>query len=90
MSEGLELFEAVVAASRLSRLVAPFTIRRILLTQGVFPQRMTREELGRVLPSLFQALAMSLDAESLALARRDIEKLARVEVPPPEGPPSSA
>lgn len=71
------LFDRVVAASRLSRAIAPFTITRLLVRAGVVPSELTREDLVAALPTLGEGLAVYLPPEEVDAALRDIEALAR-------------
>jgi len=70
------LFDQVVAASRLNRLVAPFTVSRLLTRAGVLPNDLTGEGLLAALPHLEHGLALYLDADELREALRDIRRLA--------------
>lgn len=78
MSAGTgSLFDQVVAASRLTPLVAPYTIRRLLLRENIVPpEGVTRDQLEQVLPNLLNALRVYLDGEEHAAATRALEQLA--------------
>jgi hypothetical protein len=75
-STGSSLFDEVVAASGLTPLVAPFTIRRLLLRENIVPpEQVTREQLARALPNLLTALRVYLDREEHETAARALEQL---------------
>ena len=78
MSAGAgSLFDQVVAASGLTPLVAPYTIRRLLLRENIVPpETVTREQLERALPNLLTALRVYLDGEEHAAATAALERLA--------------
>jgi len=70
------LFERVVAASRLSKTIAPFTITRLLVRAGAVPRHLTTEALRAALPELRHGLAVYLDEADVEAALADIETLA--------------
>jgi len=71
------LFEALVAASRLPSLVAPFTLSRLLLRARIFePEKMTPEDLARALPHLEEGLRTFLNKSEHASAMEAFRKLA--------------
>ena len=76
MNETASLFDAVVEASGLMELIAPFTISRLLVAAGVSPRELTREDLTRTLPELERGLAVYLDAEQLQEAMAGLRRLA--------------
>ncbi|HVM18014.1 MAG TPA: hypothetical protein VM290_10580 [Gaiellaceae bacterium] len=71
-----ELFRRAVEASRLTKLVAPFTMTRLLVRAGVTPARLTREDLARALPVIEDGLRVYLDNGELAEALSDLRALA--------------
>lgn len=73
---GRELFDAVVAASRLNRVIAPFTITRLLVRANVRPDELTPADLERVLPRIEQGLRVYLDDHEVQRAIADIRALA--------------
>lgn len=70
------LFDEVVRASRLNRLVAPFTITRLLVRADVLPGDLTPMELARALPELETGLSVYLEPEDLRAAVDEIRTLA--------------
>ena len=70
------LLDRVVAQSGLMALIAPYTIRRLLIAARVSPQELTPEELRRVLPQLEPGLAVYLDPEQLEQAMERLRWLA--------------
>lgn len=76
------LFERIVAATRLNALVAPFTVRRVLIRCGFKPEHVTPEQLREALPRFREALAVYLRHEELERAIRDLESLARAQRTP--------
>lgn len=75
MSTASPLFDEVVEASGLNRLIAPFTISRLLARDGVTPDELTPEVLTRVLPGLEEGLAVYLRGAELDRALADIRRL---------------
>ena len=71
------LFDAVVQASGLVELIAPFTISRLLVAADVSPQQMTRSDLERAMPQLQQGLAVYLGPDDLERAVADLRALAQ-------------
>lgn len=72
------LFDELVARSRLSPAVAPFTLSRLLLRAWVMDRdTMTAEDLLRALPHLEDGLRDYLDADALAAVMDDIRQLTR-------------
>ena len=76
MNETADLFEAVVEASGLMALIAPFTVSRLLVAAGVSPRELTRDDLSRSLPELEHGLGVYLDAEQLQEAMANLRRLA--------------
>ena len=72
-----DLFERVVAASRLNQLVAPYTIRRLLIRSNVSPEELTPEGLEQALPRLEQGLAVYLKGDEHAQAMQSLRSLAQ-------------
>jgi hypothetical protein len=59
------LFDRIVAASGLTPLVAPYTVRRLLLRANVVPpEQVTVEELRALLPDFLGELRVYLDRET--------------------------
>ena len=75
MSEGA-LFDRVVEASGLARVIAPFTITRLLVRAGVVPRGLEPSDLQRALPELDAGLRVYLSAEKAAQAMEEIRRLA--------------
>ncbi len=71
------LLDAVVRASRLNRLVAPFTVRRLLIRSDVLPDELTPAQLAQALPALERGPAVYLEPEDLRLAITEIRALAQ-------------
>lgn len=70
------LFDELVARSRLTPAVAPFTLSRLLLRAWVLDRdAMTPADLLRALPHLEDGLGDYLDADALAAAMDDIRRL---------------
>lgn len=70
------LFDELVARSRLSKGVAPFTLSRLLLLAWVFDREaMTPDDLARALPDLEEGLAEYLSVDDLTRAMEDIRAL---------------
>ena len=76
MNASAELFDAVVEASGLVALIAPFTVSRLLVGAGVEPRGMTREELGTALPELERGLGVYLSDDELSAAVTNLRRLA--------------
>ena len=76
MNETASLFDAVVDASGLMAMIAPFTVSRLLISAGLSPNDLTREELRRALPELERGLAVYLDEEQLREATGNLRRLA--------------
>ena len=70
------LFDRVVAASRLSKTIAPFAITRLLVRAGAVPRELTREDLLAALPTLREGLAVYLPEQEVEQAIADIAALA--------------
>lgn len=70
------LFDEVIAASRLTPLIAPFTITRLLVRADVVPRELTRDDLARALPTLEEGLRVYLDEDELAEALTELRALA--------------
>ncbi len=75
MSHG-PLFDALVRASGLSEVIAPFTISRLLVRADVPPGVLTPDDLARALPVVEEGLAVYLRDEELERARQDVRALA--------------
>jgi hypothetical protein len=76
MNDTASLFDAVVEASELVALIAPYTISRLLIAAGASPDALTREDLGRALPRLEAGLAVYLDEQQLERALVKLRGLA--------------
>ena len=81
MSAGTgSLFDQVVEASGLTPLVAPYTVRRLLLRENIVPpESVTQAQLRQALPSLLDALRVYLDGEEHAAATEALEALVQSE-----------
>ena len=78
MTVGSEtFFDRIVGATRLNALVAPFTVRRVLIRSGIAPDGVTAEELQKALPRFRDALAVYLRDDELERAINELESLAR-------------
>jgi len=74
------LFDQVVEASGLTPLVAPYTVRRLLLRENIVPpESVTQAQLRQALPSLLDALRVYLDGEEHAAATEALEALVQSE-----------
>jgi hypothetical protein len=71
-----ELFEAVVEASGLASVIAPYAVSRLLVRAGVQPRELTRADLARALPELERGLAVYLQGEELERAVAAVRRLA--------------
>ena len=72
------LFDEVVRASRLQAVIAPYTIRRLLVRSGVVPaENVTAADLERVMPNIEKGLRVFLADDELQDAMREIRALAR-------------
>lgn len=76
MNAQASLFDAVVEASGLVALIAPFTISRLLVAADVSPQEMTAGDLQRALPSLENGLSVYLGDDELEQALGNLRRLA--------------
>lgn len=76
-----DLFDAVVEASGLLALIAPYTISRLLIGAGASPQGLTRDELQDALPHLEAGLAVYLSEEELAQAMANLRELLSGDAP---------
>jgi hypothetical protein len=70
------LLDRVVEASGLMSLIAPFTIRRLLIKADVTPDELTPDDLERAMPQLEQGLSVYLDSEQLEEAVSRLRELA--------------
>ena len=73
---GPTLLDRVVEASGLMELIAPFTIRRLLISAGVSPQDVTPADLAKAMPDLERGLGVYLDDDQLARALGNLRRLA--------------
>ena len=73
----VSFFDQVVEATRLNRMIAPFTVTRLLSRVGLAAEDVTPGTLVQALPEFEQGLAVYLDAEDLQVALRDLRSLAR-------------
>ena len=76
MSTSASLFDAVVEASGLVSLIAPFTVSRLLVAAGVSPQELTPRDLERALPELEKGLAVYLAEDELERSLASMRRLA--------------
>ena len=76
MNASTEFFDSVVEASGLNRLIAPFTISRLLVRAGVAPGDLSPEVLSEVLPDVEQGLAVYLRDDELDAAVANLRRLA--------------
>lgn len=71
------LFDQLVVASGISPLVAPFTVRRLLMRADVVPpEAVTPEQLAVALPNFREGLAVYLADAELQEALERIDRLA--------------
>ena len=77
MTSTSNLFDAVVEASGLVELIAPFTISRLLVAAAVSPPEMTASDLERAMPELKSGLAVYLTPEQLDEALANLRRLAQ-------------
>lgn len=70
------LFDEVVRRSRLSPMLAPFTVTRLFVRAGVDPRRITAQDVEKALPEFERGLAAYLPPEEVARAVEDIGELA--------------
>ena len=75
MNASTNLFDAVVEASGLVELIAPFTISRLLVAADISPQEMTASDLERAMPQLQRGLAVYLSPEQLDEALAKLRRL---------------
>lgn len=76
MNASASLFDAVVEASGLVALIAPFTVSRLLVAAGVSPQELTPGDLERALPELEKGLAVYLAGDELERSLASLRRLA--------------
>lgn len=76
MNASTNLFDAVVEASGLVELIAPFTVSRLLVAADVSPQEVTAADLERAMPHLESGLAVYLGPEQLEQALDNLRRLA--------------
>lgn len=70
------LFDRIVAASGLTPVVAPYTIRRLLLRANIVPpEKITVVELRELLPGLLGELRVYLDREEHKAASTALQAL---------------
>ena len=75
-TSGTSLFDSLVIATGIDRLVAPFTVRRLLMRVNVFRiEALTRNDIERVRPHLQSELARYLDAREIPSAMARIDEL---------------
>jgi hypothetical protein len=70
------LLDRVIEASGLMEMIAPFTIRRLLISADVSPQELTQADLRRAMPQLERGLGVYLDSEQLDSALAELRRLA--------------
>jgi len=75
-ASGGALFDEVVDASRLSQVIARFTVSRLLISAGVLPAEMTPDDLAGALPRLEEGLSVYLQDDELGAALAQIRRLA--------------
>ena len=75
MNASADLFDAVVKASGLVALIAPFTVSRLLVGAGLSPQELTREDLASALPELEKGLGVYLSDDELSAAVGNLRRL---------------
>ena len=76
MSTSPDLFDAVVDASGLVSLIAPFTVSRLLVAADVRPDAMQPADLQRALPELEKGLSVYLTGDELEQALANLRRLA--------------
>ena len=79
MTASQDLLDEVVEASGLLPLIAPFTVRRLLIAADVSPQTLTRQDLEKALPQLERGLSVYLDDGQLADSLTRLRRLATAE-----------
>ncbi len=72
----MSLFDEAVRASRLSELLAPYAMTRLLVRGGANPQKLTPETLREALPEIEEGLAVYLPREEIAAAIDELRALA--------------
>lgn len=72
-----DLLERVVRATRLNMLIAPFTVRRLLIKAGVNPKRLDRAAVEKALPTFAEGLPTFLPPDEVEGALADLRALAR-------------
>lgn len=76
---GQELFDQIVRATRLTPLVAPFTVKRLLMRVGVFDVRtLTPAALEKAMPHFQTGLAAYLPSPELERAIADLRAIAQL------------
>gem|GEM_PF-4200187 len=74
-----ELFNRVVAATKLSPLLAPHVVRRVCVSQGLVASDLEPADLPRLVPVLAQAAARYLDPTRVPEMESALATLARGE-----------
>ena len=69
-------FDRVVAATRLSPMLAPFVVRRICVNQGISATELGPAELQRILPKLAEAIERYLEPARVGEMREALDRLA--------------
>lgn len=71
-----EFLDRVVQATRLNKLIAPFTVRRLLIKANVNPMRLDPAGVRKALPAFAEGLATFLPEDEVAAALKDLRRLA--------------
>lgn len=71
-----EFLDRVVGATRLNKLIAPFTVRRLLIKAGVNPMRLDPAGVRKALPTFAEGLATFLPEDEVETALTDLRRLA--------------
>lgn len=69
-------FDRVVAATKLTPLLAPFVVRRVCVNQGISAAELGPPELRSILPKLAEAVERYLEPARVGEMREELDRLA--------------
>ena len=77
MASREDLLESVVRATRLNKLIAPYTVARLLIKAGVNPKHLDPAAVEKALPTFAEGLPTFLPSDEVEAALAELRTLAR-------------